>query len=106
MDEEPDETNNGSSGALPISSGGDAEALPEAVAIVMAKTGANEDAKTNMDAVVAQCWRKVGMYVSLAHESTSTTAMLDRIKAHSVKTQRSERQPSETKLRSFVLFQL
>jgi hypothetical protein len=44
------------------------------------------------------------MYVSLAQESTSTTAMMDMIKAHNVNTKRSERQPSETKLRSFTIF--
>ena len=37
LDEEHEETNNGSGGALPISGGGEAEALPEAVALVMAK---------------------------------------------------------------------
>ena len=104
-DEYHEETNNGSSGALPIS-GGEAEALPEAVALVMAKTAANEDAKPKMDACVAQCWHKVNMYASLAQESTSTTAMMDRITAHSVNTKRSERQPAEAKLRSFIPFQL
>jgi hypothetical protein len=89
---------------LPISSGGEAEALPEADQIIMANTSANEDDKTKMDAFVAQCWRKVDMYVSLAQGSTSTTAMMDRIKARNVNTKRSERQPSETKLRSFILF--
>ncbi len=58
LDEEHDETNNGSSGALPINNGGEAEALRESLAVVMAKTGANEHDKTEMDAFVAQCWRK------------------------------------------------
>ena len=103
LDEEHEETNNGSGGALPIG-GGEPEALPEAVATVIAKTGATEDEQTKMDAFVAQCWRKVDMYASLAQESTSTTAMPAHIKAHNVNTKRSERQPSESKLRSFVLF--
>ena len=47
------------------------------MALVMAKAGANEDEKTKMDAFVAQCWRKVDMYVTLAQYSTSTTAMTD-----------------------------
>ena len=51
-DEDP-ETNNRSGGALPISGGGEAEALPEAVATVIAKTGTTEDEKTKMDTFVA-----------------------------------------------------
>ena len=57
-----------------------------------------------MDAFLAPCWRKVDMYVSLAQASTSTTAMTDNINAHNVNTKRSERQPSESRLRPFVLF--
>ena len=52
-DDEDPETNNRSGGALPISGGGEAEALPEAVATVIAKTGATEDEKTKMDTFVA-----------------------------------------------------
>ena len=41
--DEDSETNTRSGGALPSSGGGEAEALPEAVATVIAKTGATED---------------------------------------------------------------
>ena len=71
--------------------------------MVMAKTGANEDDKSKMDACVAQCWRKVDTCVSLAQECTSSTATTDNIKAHNVNIERLERQPSESKLRSFAL---
>ena len=40
--------------------------------------------------------------MSLAQESTSTTVMTEKIKAHSLNTKRSESQPSESKLRSFA----
>jgi hypothetical protein len=63
-DEAHEETNNGSGGALPIS-GGEAEPSPAAVSTVIAKTGVTEDQTTKMDAFVAQCWRKVDMYVTL-----------------------------------------
>ena len=39
LDEEHDDTNNGSSGALPVSSGGEAEAWPEAKDIIYGKYG-------------------------------------------------------------------
>ena len=51
-DDEDPETNNRSGGALPISGGGEAEALPEAVATVIAKTGTTEDETTKMGTFV------------------------------------------------------
>jgi hypothetical protein len=57
LDEEHDETNNGSKEALPISSGGEAEALPEAMAIFMGNTGSNED-DSNKDGRLL--WLNVG----------------------------------------------
>ena len=53
LDEEHEETHSGSGGALPIS-GGEPEALPEAVVTVIAKTGATEGETMKMDAFVAQ----------------------------------------------------
>ena len=50
LDDDADpETKNRSGGVLPVSGGGEAEALPEAVATVIAKTGNTEDEKTKMD---------------------------------------------------------
>ena len=102
-DDEDPETNNRSGGALPISGGGESEALPEAVATVIAKTGTTEDDKTQMATFVALYWLKVDTHVSLAQECASTCATADKIEAHGIHTKQSERQLAESKLRSFVL---
>lgn len=82
----------------------DDEALPDTVATAVLKVAnkSSED-KVKIDVFVAQCWRKVDTYIDLFHEKSDIAAMTDRLKTTATNKMRIEKQPSDPKLRRFVL---
>jgi len=80
------------------------ESLPDNVATVVLKVAKSSSAdKEKINNYVTQCWRKVDTYIELLHESSDVTGTTDRLKATAVNKLRIVRQPTESKLRRFVL---
>ena len=82
----------------------DDETLPDTVATAVLKVAnkSSED-KVKVDGFVAQCWRKVDTYIDLFQEQSDIAAMTDRLKTTAANKLRIEKQPSDPKLRRFVL---
>ena len=99
-DQDMGENQHGNGGGAPA----DDEALPDTIATVVLKVAnkSSED-KVKIDGFVAQCWRKVDTFIELFHETSDIAAMTDRLKTTAANKLRIEKQPSDPKLRRFVL---